>query len=282
MSRMSGSKRSPNKDLVKEKFVEKELRICYNEIDKSFKKFPIPNSENNHSTLDLDDSITTETYVDNEELTVHLQFLLLLLTEDDYCNKYIHRVFNKQHKFIVGISRYGCKNYECISNIYDSLSTVSIKIIFEEKKPVYVDVPLTSYEMKEIIQNQLLQINPMTDRIRDIILKIPLSKPTNVSIPSSNSPTSQSQKPTGYIPKGRDLRTLIPLPKKIPLTDQSTSPRGGKAIKTQKTKTLKLDTKLIFGKERCIYKKLGDQKQYVKYKGNLVTVKEYKYIIKHK
>ena len=77
MSRMSGSKRSPNKDLVKEQFVEKELRICYNEIDKSFKNFPIPNSDNNHSTLDLDDSITTETYVDNEELTVHLQFLLL-------------------------------------------------------------------------------------------------------------------------------------------------------------------------------------------------------------
>jgi hypothetical protein len=38
--------------------------------------------------------------------------------------------------------------------------------------------------------------------------------------------------------------------------------------------------KEILGKERCIYKKVGDRKEYVKHKGNLITVKDYKRIIK--
>ena len=37
--------------------------------------------------------------------------------------------------------------------------------------------------------------------------------------------------------------------------------------------------KEILGKERCIYKKTGDRKEYVKYKGYLITVKDYKKII---
>ena len=35
----------------------------------------------------------------------------------------------------------------------------------------------------------------------------------------------------------------------------------------------------ILGKQRCIYKKAGDRKEYVKYKGDLITVKDYKKII---
>jgi hypothetical protein len=37
--------------------------------------------------------------------------------------------------------------------------------------------------------------------------------------------------------------------------------------------------KEILGKERCIYKKAGDRKEYVKYKRDLITVKDYKKII---
>jgi hypothetical protein len=53
------------------------------------------------------------------------------------------------------------------------------------------------------------------------------------------------------------------------------SSTGGKTIKINKTK-------LLFGKERCIYKKSGDQKEYIKYKGDLITVREYKIIIRNK
>lgn len=50
--------------------------------------------------------------------------------------------------------------------------------------------------------------------------------------------------------------------------------RGGNG----KTKIKKIDKKVILGKERCIYTKLGDRKEYLKYKGELITVKDFKKI----
>ena len=40
--------------------------------------------------------------------------------------------------------------------------------------------------------------------------------------------------------------------------------------------------KEILGKERCIYKKSGDRKEYLKHKGCLITVSEYKKLMKSK
>ena len=48
---------------------------------------------------------------------------------------------------------------------------------------------------------------------------------------------------------------------------------GGSYKKTNKKKN-------ILGRERCIYKKSGDRKEYLKYKGDLITVKEYKIIMR--
>jgi hypothetical protein len=52
---------------------------------------------------------------------------------------------------------------------------------------------------------------------------------------------------------------------------------GGGNIKIKKTVK-----KEILGKERCIYKKSGDRKEYLKYKGGLITVSEYKKLMKSK
>jgi hypothetical protein len=42
----------------------------------------------------------------------------------------------------------------------------------------------------------------------------------------------------------------------------------------------KTNKKNILGRERCIYKKSGDRKEYIKYKGNFIAVREYKKLLK--
>lgn len=51
---------------------------------------------------------------------------------------------------------------------------------------------------------------------------------------------------------------------------------GGNAKITKQSK------KSILGKERCIYKKAGDRKEYLRYKGDLITVKDYTKLMKAK
>jgi hypothetical protein len=52
--------------------------------------------------------------------------------------------------------------------------------------------------------------------------------------------------------------------------------KGGNA------KVKKINNKTILSKERCIYKKPGDRKEYLKHKGELITVKDYKKLMKDK
>ena len=47
-------------------------------------------------------------------------------------------------------------------------------------------------------------------------------------------------------------------------------------------KITKKSKKSILGKERCIYKKAGDRKEYLRYKGDLITVKDYTKLMKAK
>lgn len=51
---------------------------------------------------------------------------------------------------------------------------------------------------------------------------------------------------------------------------------GGKSNKPPQQRQPQHPTKILFGKVRCIYKKSGDKKEYVKYKGLLITVNQYR------
>jgi len=53
-------------------------------------------------------------------------------------------------------------------------------------------------------------------------------------------------------------------------------------LKGGNAKVKKMAKKTILGKERCIYKKPGDRKEYLKHKGELITVKDYKKLMKDK
>jgi hypothetical protein len=60
--------------------------------------------------------------------------------------------------------------------------------------------------------------------------------------------------------------------KKASLTSYLSKFRGGKS------KITKINKKDILGELRCIYAISGDRKKYVKYKGELITVKDFKKI----
>lgn len=57
-------------------------------------------------------------------------------------------------------------------------------------------------------------------------------------------------------------------------------PSSGGKKKVKPDKSAINGKKEILGKQRCIYKKAGDRKEYVKYKGALITVKDYKKVMK--
>jgi hypothetical protein len=63
------------------------------------------------------------------------------------------------------------------------------------------------------------------------------------------------------------------------IADFRKSFKGGNINNIKIKKTAK---KEILGKERCIYKKSGDRKEYLKHKGCLITVSEYKKLMKSK
>lgn len=57
-------------------------------------------------------------------------------------------------------------------------------------------------------------------------------------------------------------------------TGEEYSHTGGKPNKPQRQP--QQPTKILFGKVRCIYKKSGDKKEYIKHKGLLITIKQYR------
>jgi hypothetical protein len=259
-------------DAVRELLIE-----CYNQID-----------------------ITIEKYYYNLALIEKVKTLLKLLTHK--CSNYIDYIFasyNNQDpinysdfewtfllgkeikyskaillKFLksskVSASSITCTNRKIITNLYTYLFIGTYKaVINAEGKYRAVDAKYAPEIMKGLLKKELLNITPLPENIKKIIVETPFSQPTMVPIQLSAS-RSVSQQQEKY-PRQSMLGNLKPLPS-IPETDNTSklpSRYGGKAIKTE-------PTKLLFGKVRRIYKKSGDKKEYVKHKGLLITIKQYR------
>lgn len=228
--------------------VRKLLIDCYNEIDITIGRL----------------------YYSNKELKESLKNLLKLLTKK--CPNYIDKVFagyteikdynlkdfertyqylyyktkKTYYENLLRMSSKGCKNRQPILYIYYYLyGTINSNRDSERYRDKIFYSPT---KMKELLKKELLSITPMTSHIRSII----------------ENPFSEIKTLTGLM-RPSQYMSVIP---------ESSSRSGGKTNKKRPNQLLR--TKLLFGKVRCIYKKSGDKKEYVKHKGFLITIKQYK------
>lgn len=204
-------------------------------------------------------------YYSNKELKESLKNLLKLLTKK--CPNYIDKVFagyteikdydlkdfartyqylyyktkKTYYENLLRMSSKGCKNRDSITSIYYYLyGTINSNKNSERYRDKIFYSPT---KMKELLKKELLTITPMTSHIRSIIESIPLTRLEHLSVIPEN-------------------------------LSQTSSLSGGKPNKQPQQQPK--PTKILFGKVRCIYKKSGDKKEYVKYKGLLITIKQYK------
>ena len=139
-----------------------------------------------------------------------------------------------------------------------SLTSDEVKIKYEEQI-VFCETLFNKYkEELDIILNYHSMISPIIMQLLRII------RENKGNTERMNTLTELRKRLEGY--KERLLGYLLPQCKNKLFG-------GGSYKKTNKKKN-------ILGRERCIYKKSGDRKEYLKYKGDLITVKEYKIIMR--
>jgi hypothetical protein len=126
---------------------------------------------------------------------------------------------------------------------------------------------------KKYIHDIDCDIKPYDDKITEHSVDRPSPSPEEVkAYREMLSQSTQTKSAFGALYK--DLDNPIPT-----TTTGNPIPAPSKGGSPKIKKTTKKD---VLGKERCIYKISGDRKEYVKYKGGLITLKDYKNIMKKK
>jgi len=197
-------------------------------------------------TIDDDSTIVRK---NNKELleegTIvnNLVDILTMIDIDEQCKKYIDKIDPSKSKFL-----------QFILDWSSGLGCSKIKEIFDCFK---IDVPSKS-DVPRLSINENLKIK-ITEYIQEQIK----NNPEQTSLLSQLLNTINN--------------TDIPVRKTVKTDFYKTL--GGNINNIKIKKTAK---KEILGKERCIYKKSGDRKEYLKHKGCLITVSEYKKLMKSK
>jgi len=276
-----------------QKIREEEKLILYHNLHKLLKNIDNIHVTNNELSLtSLKDSS------ESKELLIHI---LKIVTEnscnswlnlihkyngkDDY-NKYLENMNNTAHMGII---------LECINSKSEELN----EFFKDDRRSSFYSEARELFNFCSKILNTKLFNEDQKNQLKIDILKELMFFANNTkgkkefvdiinefikNLPSQKSQSQNNKSRTGQKSSSRSeqeelhnlkserirLKDLKPLPS---ISNKSST--GGKAIKTKRMKQL-------FGKERCIYKKSGDRKEYVKYKGGLITVKDYKVIIRNK
>ena len=123
------------------------------------------------------------------------------------------------------------------------------------------------------------QIEKLEGFISDMEYNLEYYKSYKVIIEDSPGGGEEEDEEEGATQRRKKLIQLTPLPPLPPLQAQPPTNGSGSGGGKGGKKTSK---KEVLGKMRYIYKIPGDRKEYVKYKGKLITIKDYKALIKQK
>jgi len=180
------------------------------------------------------------------------------------CKKYIVKLFVNRNdsNWYSAIDCWGRKE---ISKLYDYLKDEKFTAKSLRNKNLE-ELKNIKTELREKLKSYLVKICQYSKdiKVKDLIqnFDIPIDNGIHALTQQAPNPYATYFEPPR--PYGYDTATGYFYPK---------GSNGGNA---KITKTIK---KEILGKERCIYKKSGDRKEYVKHKGDLITVSEYKKIM---
>jgi hypothetical protein len=209
-----------------------------------------------------------EDYENNKQTDFGEKLKETLKSITSSCNKYIDKLFGNFESFghtILSSSAYGCNGayiygngVSKINKLYKYLKETDIK--FKESKFSISNISeLADFkkELKENLRSYLSQI--CQDKEKRVIIN-------NIAIPKGNDT------PHFDVLKHQP-EWVTSNPGREYSLEYNKYNNGGNIKITRTSK------KEILGKERCIYKKSGDRKQYVKHKGDLITITEYKKIM---
>ncbi len=235
--------------------------------------------------------IILETYFNNMVIPF-LSNIFSIIDIKNNCPKYINSKTNTTKSIFNTFSYIGCEDFK---TIYDLIDTISIRwnnandIETIDEIDNLINVLITQIKLiinknkddlmknKDDVKNKdddLLYDNLLAE-IKNILSEDYLNK-YNEKAPRQTSKEELRKRFNNLIFIDEYISTEI----SKEISDAKAQPRqyrvGGNA------KVKKINKKEILGKERCIYKKPGDRKEYLKHKGELITVKDYKKLMKDK
>lgn len=272
------------------KYLVKDIKELFYLIDKAY--------NNNNNLINVDRTFNVEDSKKYEQTDFGKSLKRLLKSITSSCDKYIDKLFGNLKGTIsdnmLHSSAYGCNGAYIYGNGVSEIKKLYkyLKEKDKEFKNINIsDLPDFKEFKKELKQNLLSYLSQISNdnEKRDFITQIDIPEgndtpttPEPININALKSKANWEE----YYEAANEQNRMFKIYKQNYIFEHDGEnpwkhPRHGNGGGKQRgnSKITKISKKEILGKERCIYKISGDKKQYVKYKGGLITITEYKKIM---